>query len=668
MSDINWGILSTGAIAKAFANGVAESDAGRVVAVASRSQDSADAFADAFDIPTRHPSYDALLADPQVQAVYIATPHPMHARWAIRAAEAGKHVLCEKPLALNQWQAQAMIETARRHGVMLMEAFMYRCHPQTARLVELLNQGVIGQVRMVRAAFGFGGGDPINPTSRLFANELAGGGIMDVGCYPVSMARLIAGAVDGKPFANPTAVKAVGHVGQTQVDEWTAAVLQFDNGMVAQVSTSIRASLDNTVHIVGADGTITLPNPWQGSRGEPSDGLILVHKGGQEQRIEVPVDRNAFSFEAEHAAAAIEAGQQQADPPAMTWDDSLGNLQALDRWRSEVGVAYADEKPRKVQTNIAGRPIRSRARDSDHRMPYADIPGLDKPVSKLMYGALAGRGDFAKVQVMFDHWLEVGGNAFDTAHVYGSDPIFGKWLASRGVRDEVVIVAKGAHTPHCTPEGLTRQLHESLENLQTDHADIYIMHRDNLDVPVGEFVDVLNEHTEAGRMKVFGGSNWSIDRFLEANAYAKNNSKQPMTLLNNNLSLAEMVDPVWPGCIHVSDPDSRRRLAEHQVVHLSWSSQARGFFTDRSGPDRQADKEMVRCWYSDANFARKQRAIELARKYNVKPINIAAAWVLGQPFPSFALIGPETVWEMDDCLNGLDVQLCRDEIDWLWSG
>src|SRR5690606_25764497 len=136
---------------------------------------------------TAHASYEALLADPAVDAVYIATPHPMHARWAILAAEAGKHILCEKPLALNHGQAMAMVEAAVRHRVFFMEAFMYRCHPQTARLVELIQQGAIGQVRMIEGSFGYRAG--FDPNSRVYNNDLAGGGILDVGCYPVSMAR-----------------------------------------------------------------------------------------------------------------------------------------------------------------------------------------------------------------------------------------------------------------------------------------------------------------------------------------------------------------------------------------------------------------------------------------------------------------------------------------------
>ena len=156
--------------------------------------------------------YDALLADPEVDAVYISTPHPTHAEWAIKAAEAGKHVLCEKPMGLTAFEADAMIHAARKAGTFLGEAFMYRLHPQTAKLVELVRSGAIGDVRIIRSSFGFAM-PGFMPEHRLYANDQAGGGILDVGGYPVSMARLIAGAAVGKPFAEPDSVAGAAHLG-----------------------------------------------------------------------------------------------------------------------------------------------------------------------------------------------------------------------------------------------------------------------------------------------------------------------------------------------------------------------------------------------------------------------------------------------------------------------
>src|SRR4051794_27763773 len=152
---LRWGILSTGRIAHSFAAALAETESGTLVAVASRDQATADRFGDEFGVPHRHASYELLLADPDVDAVYIATPHPAHAKWAIRAGEAGKHTLGKKPLTLNHPTAMGVVAPASRNGVFLMEAFMYRCHPQTSRFVELLREGAIGQVRVIHATFSF---------------------------------------------------------------------------------------------------------------------------------------------------------------------------------------------------------------------------------------------------------------------------------------------------------------------------------------------------------------------------------------------------------------------------------------------------------------------------------------------------------------------------------
>src|SRR6266498_2977274 len=212
---MGWGILATGAIARTFARGVAHSRTGRLVAVGSRWLESAQKFAAEFQIPHIHGSYEALLADPQVQAIYIATPHPLHALWAIRAAEAKKHILVEKPIGLNHAEAMAIIEAARANDVFLLEAYMYKCHPQTRKLVELIRDKAIGDVRVIQATFSFHWPKPWNPDSRLTCNALGGGGILDVGCYPVSMARLIAGAATGAAFAEPVQIKGLGHVGPT---------------------------------------------------------------------------------------------------------------------------------------------------------------------------------------------------------------------------------------------------------------------------------------------------------------------------------------------------------------------------------------------------------------------------------------------------------------------
>ena len=664
MDKLQWGIIGTGAIAHAFADGLAQSQSGSLAAVGSRTADSANRFADEFGVKARHASYDALLADPTVQAVYISVPNPMHAEWAIRAAQAGKHVLCEKPVALNHGQAMAMIEAARENGVLFMEAFMYRCHPQTARVIELVRDRVIGEVRMIRAAFGFGGGTTIDPSRRLFSPALGGGAIMDVGCYPVSMARLVAGAATGRAFDNPVEVVAAGRRGETDVDEWTAAVLKFDSGIVAQVATAVRASLDNSLEVYGSDGRITVSNPWVANRKDAVTGRIVVTVNGETTEHDVPADRTAFAYEADAVAAAITAGKTHAAYPAMSPDDTLGNIAVLDRWRDAVGVVFPDE------TESASRPARGQlAVRSDAKMEYARIPGVDKRVSKMIFGC-DNQQTFPHGAAVWDDWVERGGNAFDTSWVYGrgtQEILLGKWIKARGNRDDVVVTVKGAHTPRCLPDLLIEDFHTSLERLQFDFADIYVMHRDNPDVPIGEFVDVLNDLIGQGLIRgALGGSNWSIDRFEAFNEYASNHGKQGMVVLNNNLSLARMVKPVWNGCIHVSDARSRAWLERTGTTNFSWSSQARGYFLSEHERLKlgQANFE---CWDAPDNRARRQRAEQLAAKKGCSAINIAAAYVLRQPFPSFALVGPRTIHETATTIPALDIDLTREEIDWLWG-
>ena len=655
-SKLRWGIIGTGNIASRFASQVPTSATGEVVAVGSRSIDSANAFADKWNIQNRHGSYDDLLADETVDAVYIATPHPMHVEWAIKTAEAGKHVLCEKPLAINKAWAEAMIEAAVANDVFLMEAYMYRCLPQTKLIAQLVRDGELGTVHQIQATFAFA--SSYRPESRIFADDLAGGGILDVGGYPVSMARLIAGAATGQPFADPAAVTAVGHVGETGADEWSVATLFFDGGVTAHVSTGVRLRDDNQVRIYGSEGYLVVEDPWFGGDGKPTH--VTLHKAGEEPRDISADTALIYAAEADAVAAAIE--QRQA--PEMSWADTLGNLTVQDAWRNAIGQQYASERDDAIIPTATGRPL---ARKQDAPMKYARVAGLDKDVSRLVMG-VDNQETLTHAAAIFDDFVERGGTTFDTAYIYGGgrgEKLLGQWLTSRGNRDEVVVIGKGAHTPYCDPESITRQLNESLERLQTDHVDLYLMHRDNEEIPVGEFVDVLDEHFKAGRIKAYGGSNWSTTRFDEANEYAEANGKQPFTLLSNHLSLARAYDVPWKGCRHVSDDESQAWLRDRQVALFPWSSQARGFFTGRAKPEDRSDEELVRCFYSDENFRRLDRARELGAAKGVEPTAIALAWLLHQPYSVFPLIGPRHISETRTSLPGLSVELTPEEVAWL---
>jgi predicted dehydrogenase len=348
---LKWGIMGAGGIARVFCNAMRFSQTGRVVGVASQTPGKAASFAADFSLEKHYDSYEAMLADTDVEAVYVANIHPLHAEWVLKTAQAGKHILVEKPIGMNSTEAEAMIDAARSHDVFLMEAFMYRCSPQTQTLAELVRSGAIGQVRMIRSVFSFKAS--FDPTRRTFAREMGGGGILDVGCYPASMARLIAGAAADRPFLDPTEVKACGVLGPSGVDHYTAATLKFENDIVAEIITGVACRRPVETFIYGDDGMISVPNPWLPSSPArsarqplpldttfPSTTIVLhTYDKDEPEEIVVDVDRDLFTYEADMVATHI--AQRQA--PAMSWDDTLGNMRLLDRWREEIGLVYPQD-------------------------------------------------------------------------------------------------------------------------------------------------------------------------------------------------------------------------------------------------------------------------------------------------------------------------------------
>jgi predicted dehydrogenase len=331
-SPLGWGVIGTGAIASDFTRSLRGSKLCRVVSVCGSAPEKARAFARRWKLPSFSASLPDLLERPDVQAVYVATPHPLHEPHAISCIEAGKHVLCEKPFTLDAAGAERVIDSARRRGTFLMEAFMYRCHPLIEALAAELKAGVIGEVRHVRADFGFS--VPRAPSSRLFNPALGGGAILDVGCYPMSLVRLIAGVVSGEPFAEPVAIRGAGFLGASGVDEIASATLRFASGMTAEVACAVRHHLGTRVVIFGELGRVVLPNPWLpgGERHGRATSLVVHLDGRPPQGIEIRARASSYALEAELVARSLPA--QEAPWPAMSWADTLGNMQALDAWRA----------------------------------------------------------------------------------------------------------------------------------------------------------------------------------------------------------------------------------------------------------------------------------------------------------------------------------------------
>lgn len=306
-------------------------------------------------------------------------------------------------------------------------------------------------------------------------------------------------------------------------------------------------------------------------------------------------------------------------------------------------------------------------------MKYAVLPALGRPCSKLVLGSMAF--DLARMEHwhrLLDAFVDLGGNCIDTAFIYRggeSEQVIGDWITRRGLEGEVLILTKGAHPigdgkPRVRPECIEHDLSVSLERLQVETIDLYVLHRDDETVPVGEIVDALNRQLHAGKIRAFGGSNWSVARLEEANDYARRHGLTGFTVSSPNLSLAYPNEPRWPGCISVSVADLEW-YERHQMPLFSWSSQASGFFTGRFTPDGRENPEIVRVYYSEENWRRYARAQRLAEELGVTTNSVALAYVLSQPFPTFALIGPVNEDELRSSLPALHVSLSQEQVKWL---
>lgn len=331
---LRWGILSTARIGiKAVIPAIQQSSNGIVVAMASRDARAAQDVANALNIPRAFGSYDEMLASPEVDAVYNPLPNSMHKEWTIRAAQYGKHVLCEKPFALNAAEVDAMIAAARRHRVLLMEAFMYRFHPQYARVHALIAEGAIGRVQVIRSAFCFRLEDLKNIRLRA---DLGGGSLMDVGCYCVNMSRLIAGA-------EPVEAQAHAVIGEkSRVDETFAGTLHFPNDVVAVFTSSFRTDYREWLEVAGTEGRLELPRPIKPGTGA-GGGEIILHRGDKSETFTTPT-ANHYQLMVEHFADAVRHGKELRYPP----EEGRANMHVIDalyesaRRRQTVRLIYGN--------------------------------------------------------------------------------------------------------------------------------------------------------------------------------------------------------------------------------------------------------------------------------------------------------------------------------------
>ncbi len=326
MEKIRWGILGTGRIAGDFARGLTAVDDAELVAVGSRTAESANAFADKFSVPTRHASYEALANDSNVDIVYVATPHSLHKENTILCLEGGRAVLCEKPFAINTGEAEEMIAASKRTGRFLMEAMWTHCLPHMQEVARLIADGAIGDIQVIQADFCFR--SKVNPASRLYRPELGGGALLDVGVYPVALAYRFLG--------QPDAVRSWAHLGVTGVDENAGMVFGYNSGALAVMTTSVRANTHHTARISGSAGEIIINEHWWG----PSS-FTLRRDGHAAQEIHPESVGNGWNYEAVEAGRCLRAGLTES--PIVPHADTLAVMRLLDGLRAEWGLRYPME-------------------------------------------------------------------------------------------------------------------------------------------------------------------------------------------------------------------------------------------------------------------------------------------------------------------------------------
>ena len=310
MTALRWGVLGTGRITRALIAAVRASPRNEVVAAASRTAARAEEFTRQWGLPRAFGSYQAMLGDPAIDVVYNALPNHLHAEWTIAAARHGKHVLCEKPLAITVEEVDRMAEAARAAGVVVTEAFMYRHHPQTLKVKELVEAGAVGALRLVRGAFSF---TLTRPDDVRLLPECGGGSLWDIGCYPVGYARLLAGAEPVDAFGWQA-------LGASGVDEAFAGQLRFGGGVVAQIDSSFRMPFRTHVEVVGGEGAISIPRPYKPGLKE----AILLTRGESAESIEIE-GPELYLGEVEDMYDAVRGGR----PPRVSLEDSRGNVAAL---------------------------------------------------------------------------------------------------------------------------------------------------------------------------------------------------------------------------------------------------------------------------------------------------------------------------------------------------
>ena len=661
MNKIKWGIIGSGNIADAFAHSVKYCQDSDLVSVFGRNEEAVKQFSSKFTIKS-YTNLDSFFTSDEIDAVYIATPHSSHFTYSLEAIKNNKHILCEKPLTMNYLESMTLLSLAKEAKVFLMEAYMYRTHPQTFNILHHLDLFKNTQEKIfIESSFGFSAELP--KEHRLRNPLLGGGAILDVGCYPLSMVKLIAGNLQGMPFADPESIIATGRLDETGVDLQSEAHLVFSDQIEAKISCAIDEEYSNDLKIKSGNLELIVEQPWHcGQFQDGNSSIKILDSGNLIKEVSYLDTVGLFTREIDHASKCIQ--EEKFESALVSHADTQSNMLWLDKWRQEIKIKCPYESFENSPIPVSRFYLMQKP-----QFQHTAIKGIEKNASRLALGC-DNQTSSLHAFTMFDHFYGAGGRIFDTAYIYNNgkgDKYLGDWINSRNLEKDIIVIGKGAHTPQCEPQFIRPQILESLERLNIETLDIFCLHRDNPDIPVSEFMDALDEVKSEGLINLIGASNWDLERFSEARDYAQLNNKEPFTALSNNFSLAEMVDPVWPGCVGVNN-QYINYLIENQIMLFPWSSQARGFFIEKkeitsnehfSNPSLE---EEVRVWHNEKNLKRRAKCFEIAKQKNLQPIQVALAYVVQKSSLIFPLIGPRTIFETNSSIEATQINLSAQEM------
>lgn len=324
---INWGIIGLGKIARKFATGLKVVEGVKLYAVASRSMETAEQFGNEFEVPYRYGSYEELIQNPDIDVIYIATPHSSHYRHSMQCLENFKPVLCEKPFAINLKQTREMVDLARKNNVFLMEAMWTKFLPSIIKVREIIARGVIGEVKTIQADFGFQ--SDFDPEWRLYNRALGGGSLLDIGIYPLFLATTILG--------KPKQIKALANLCSTQVDENCGMVLTYENGAMAVLLSSIVSYTLMEASISGTKGRIKINHRWHSLT-----DVTVYYSEDKFETFSFKYKGNGYNYEANEVAQCLRQGKKESD--IMSLEDSLLLMEVMDQVRREAGIRYKEDE------------------------------------------------------------------------------------------------------------------------------------------------------------------------------------------------------------------------------------------------------------------------------------------------------------------------------------